>query len=67
MPDSTRPGSIDVEALLADLAAHVEWPPLPDSVAAARNRLAAGEAADRRSPCGGRRGDGPSPPRSPPS
>ena len=29
MPDSTRPGSIDVEALLADLAAHLEWPAAP--------------------------------------
>lgn len=33
----------DVELLLADAAAHFDWPPVPDAVAAARNRLAAGE------------------------
>lgn len=34
-----------VERLLADVVGHLEWPPMPDAVAAARNRLAAGERA----------------------
>jgi hypothetical protein len=41
MPEPLSPAA--VEQLLADVSAHLAWPSLPDSVAAARNRLAAGE------------------------
>jgi hypothetical protein len=48
MPDQRPLTTADVEVLLADVATHLEWPPLPDGVSAACNRLAAGEQAHTR-------------------
>jgi hypothetical protein len=48
MPEPLGPAA--VEQLLADVSAHLAWPSLPDSVAAARNRLAAGERSSWRPP-----------------
>jgi hypothetical protein len=46
MPEQLGPTV--VEQLLADVSTQLAWPSLPDSVAAARNRLAAGERSSWR-------------------
>jgi hypothetical protein len=43
MAEPSAIGPPELEALLGDLGASLTWPELPDSIAAARNRLAAGE------------------------